>query len=96
MSLGEFSNSTQVAAKNFVPPQLTGQRLAKFFGESKARWVLEDFHKIKGQEKARVSQLMKIFMDMSSSYPELKLIAIGAVGTARHVIEYDKEMNNRV
>lgn len=35
-------------------------------------------------------------MDMSLEYPEVKLIAIGALGTARQVVEYDKEMNNRV
>lgn len=39
---------------------------------------------------------MKIFMDTSYEYPELKIIALGAVNTARQVIEYDKEMNNRV
>ena len=33
---------------------------------------------------------------MAIDYPELKLVAIGAVGTARQVVEYDNEMNNRV
>ena len=96
LSLGEINRQTQITSKSFIPPQLTPQRLAKFFGESKSCWILEDFHKIKGQEKTRTSQLMKVFMDMSVDYPDLKLIALGAVGTARHVIEYDREMNNRV
>jgi len=39
---------------------------------------------------------MKVFMDMSLDYDEVKIIAIGALGTARQVIEYDQEMNNRV
>jgi energy-coupling factor transporter ATP-binding protein EcfA2 len=96
ISLGEVTNQSQTTSKNFVPPQLTPQRLAKFFGESNSCWILEDFHKIKGQEKVRTSQLMKVFMDMSVDYEDLKLIALGAVGTARQVIEYDREMNNRV
>ena len=39
---------------------------------------------------------MKVFMDMSDYYPDLKIIAIGAVDTPRQVIEYDQEMRNRV
>ncbi|RMZ58458.1 hypothetical protein D1632_12625 [Chryseobacterium nematophagum] len=39
---------------------------------------------------------MKVFMDMSLEYDDVKIIAIGALGTARQVVEYDKEMNNRV
>ncbi|SIR32390.1 hypothetical protein SAMN05421545_3129 [Pontibacter lucknowensis] len=96
LSLGEITNQKHTSTKQFIPPQLTARRLATLFGEAKFCWVLEDFHKIKGADKTRTSQLMKVFMDMSLDYPELKLIAIGAVGTARQVIEYDKEMNNRV
>ena len=92
----EIKNSKQISSKDFVPPQLTPQRLARFFGESNSCWILEDFHKIKGVEKTKTSQLMKVFMDMSLDYSELKLIAIGAVGTARQVVEYDNEMNNRI
>ena len=92
----EFSRSKTITQKEFVPPQLTPQRLARFFGESNSCWVLEDFHKIKGEEKVKASQIMKVFMDMSLDFPELKLVAIGAVGTARQVVEYDIEMNNRV
>ncbi len=39
---------------------------------------------------------MKVFMDMAIDYPDLKIVAIGAVGTARSVVQYDQEMNNRV
>ena len=96
LKLVELDKSKTITQKEFVPPQLTPQRLARFFGESKSCWVLEDFHKIKGEEKTRASQIMKVFMDMSLEYSDLKLIAIGAVGTARQVVEYDNEMNNRV
>ncbi len=96
LKLIEFDRSKTITQKEFVPPQLTPQRLAHFFGESNSCWVLEDFHKINGEEKTRASQIMKIFMDMSLDYPDLKVIAIGAVGTARQVVDYDNEMNNRV
>jgi len=39
---------------------------------------------------------MKVFMDMAVDYPSVKAIAIGAVGTAREVVEYDQEMSERV
>lgn len=58
--------------------------------------MLEDFHKIDASEKVQLSQLMKVFMDMSDDYPELKIVALGAVNTARQVVEYDDEMRNRV
>lgn len=95
-SFMDFSTQTAINQKQLLPPQLTAQRLAKFFGEAKCCWILEDFHKIVGVEKSRVSQIMKVFMDMSRQYPALKIIAIGAVGTAREVIQFDHEMNNRV
>jgi len=79
-----------------LPPQLTAQALGKFLGGIKACWVLEDFHKIDESEKQRLSQLMKVFMDLSDEYPELKIVAIGAVDTARQVVEYDNELRYRV
>lgn len=83
-------------ASRILPPQLTPQALGKFLGSVKACWVLEDFHKIDNSEKAQLSQLMKVFMDMSDDYPDLKIVALGAVDTARQVVEYDDEMRNRV
>lgn len=79
-----------------LPPQLTPQALGRFLGAQKACWVLEDFHKIDEDEKARLSQLMKVFMDLADEYPDLKIIALGAVDTARQVVDYDNEMRNRV
>ena len=79
-----------------LPPQLTPQALGRFLGAQQACWVLEDFHKIDDSEKAQLSQLMKVFMDLSDEYPDLKIIALGAVDTARQVVDYDHEMRNRV
>lgn len=94
--LFEKGKETESSKTSLIPPQLTPRKLAKFYGEAKACWVLEDFHKIKEDEKSKTSQLMKVFMDMSLEYDDVKIIAIGALGTARQVVEYDKEMNNRV
>lgn len=79
-----------------LPPQLTPQALGRFLGAQRACWVLEDFHKIDESEKQQLSQLMKVFMDLSDEYPDLKIIALGAVDTARQVVDYDPEMRNRV
>jgi hypothetical protein len=98
----QASISTQLDVKTtqkenrILPPQLTPQALGKFLGAHKACWVLEDFHKIHESEKSGLSQLMKVFMDLSDEYDELKIIAIGAVDTAREVVKYDPEMRNRV
>jgi len=93
---GELSKQSTVKKLRTLPLQLTAQNLAQFTGQAKCCWVLEDFHKIDSSERRRLSQLMKVFMDMSDEYPTLKIIAIGAVDTARLVVEYDAEMRNRV
>jgi GTPase SAR1 family protein len=92
------SSSDDAAQKQarILPPQLTPQALGKFIGAAKACWVLEDFHKIEESEKQKLSQLMKVFMDLSDEYPDVKIIAVGAVDTARQVVEYDLEMRHRV
>ena len=82
--------------KRVIAPQLTAQTLARFLGEAGCCWVLEDFHKIAARHKKRLAQMLKLFLDMSYDYPHLKIIALGAVDTAREVIEYDNEMRTRV
>lgn len=84
------------SVKRYIPPQLTPQTLAKLLGSANLCWVLEDFHKLPTDEKKKLAQSMKVFMDMADSYPELKIVAIGAVDTARQVIDYDQELTNRV
>lgn len=39
---------------------------------------------------------MKVFMDTAADFRDVKVVAIGAVDSARQVIEYDPEMRNRV
>ncbi|MFH0820999.1 MAG: hypothetical protein V1908_04455, partial [Candidatus Peregrinibacteria bacterium] len=82
--------------KRFLPPTLTPQTLARLMGAANLCWVLEDFHKITNEEKSKLAQAMKIFMDEADNHKYLKIVAIGAVDTARQVIEYDAEMRHRV
>ena len=93
-STSSFEENTKLT--RILPPQLTPQALARFMGEAKTCWVLEDFHKISHDERTKLSQVMKVFMDMADEYRSLKVIAIGAVDTARQVVEYDPEMKNRI
>ncbi len=79
-----------------LPPDLTPSLLAKLMGTKRLCWMIEDFHKVEGAEKTKLSQFMKIFMDFGMDFPDLKIIALGAVETARQVVEYDQEMRNRI
>jgi len=92
----EISEGNKETLKKVVSMQLTPPTLAKFIGESGCCWIIEDFHKVISKDKDRLSQIMKVFMDMADEYPKLKMITIGAVNSAREVIQYDKEMKNRV
>lgn len=95
LNASETTESTS-KAQRMLPPQLSPQALGKLLGAAKCCWILEDFHKIDDSEKTQLSQLMKVFMDLSDEYDDLKIVALGAVGTARQVVEYDNEMRNRV
>lgn len=82
--------------QRILPVQLTPQRLADFLGISEVVWIIEDFHKVNMHERQKLSQILKIFVDASNKYRSVKIIAIGAVGTAREVVNYDVELTNRV
>jgi len=79
-----------------IPPQLTPQKLAKFLGEISCVWIIEDFHKVVAGEKKRIADVIKIFIDAANDYDKVKIICIGAVGTARELIELDNNLNNRI
>lgn len=90
------SRETTVSLARIVPPQLTPQRLAEFCGAAGCCLVLEDFHKVPVAEKTKVAQTMKVFMDTAAEYAAVRIVAIGAVDSAREVIQYDPDMRNRV
>jgi GTPase SAR1 family protein len=92
----ESSEQSQEKEVPAVPFMATPEALADELGKRRCCWVLEDFHKVVPEEKQKLAQCMKMFKDFADEYPELKIVAIGAVDTAREVIEYDSEMTNRV
>lgn len=103
----EYSSlSTEISKQNttsysevstrIVPPQLTPQKLAQFLGEVNAIWVIEDFHKIKAEEKTRLADILKIFIDAANDFPKIKIICIGAVGSARELVTFDSNLYPRI
>lgn len=99
ISLGinkETNNSKGESYNRVVPTQLTPQKLARFLGVAGRILVIEDFHKVCIQEKQRIADVIKIFIDMANDYENVKIICIGAVGTARELIELDDNLNSRI
>jgi hypothetical protein len=92
----QVGSSAGSTTKRAVPLQLTTQRLAELMGTEHLCWVIEDFHKVPTEEKVPLAQAFKIFSDMGSQHEGLRIVAIGATDTAREVVEYDREMANRV
>lgn len=93
---GSSTTSDREIIKRVVEIQKNPHQLAKDFGELNNLWVIEDFHKLNTDSKKSLSQIMKVFMDVSHKYKNSKIIAVGAVDTARQVVIYDAEMDNRV
>lgn len=91
-----FENDQGERQIRILPPQLTPQNLGRLLGESGYCWVIEDFHKILGEEKEKLAQMMKVFVNLSIGYNDLKIVALGAVNTAREVVKSDREMRNRI
>lgn len=79
-----------------IPPQLTPQKLAQFLGEIHAVWLIEDFHKVEKKEKERIADVLKIFIDAANDFSDVKIVCIGAVGTARELIELDSNLYPRI
>ena len=79
-SMGEVSSSQTMTAgfARLVNPQVTPQRLAEALGTERKILVIEDFHKLPEEEKKRLADLLKVFIDQANKYPELKVVCIGA------------------
>jgi len=93
---GNIENSVGEVKKRILPPQLTIQRLCDFIGIAGAIWVIEDFHKVSCEEKSKISQMMKLFMDKAKDYEKSKIVVLGAADYGYEVVQYDTELNNRV
>ncbi|WPO82248.1 EutP/PduV family microcompartment system protein [Chryseobacterium sp. JJR-5R] len=92
----ESKSETKISHKRAVELPITPQNLAKYIGAKNLCWVIEDFHKIEESHKKQMAQIMKVFMDSSTDYNKLKIVALGAVNSAREVVQYDPEMRNRI
>ena len=87
----ERSKSSAQDFSRMAPVQLNLRRLALDLNNNNCCWIIEDFHKVAIEEKQQLADAMKLFTDLQA-----KVIAIGAVGTAREVVEQNPEMQNRV
>ena len=91
------SSQTQVVEfARLVNPQVTSQRLADVLGTENKVLVIEDFHKLLDEEKKKLADMLKVFIDLANKYPSLKVICIGAVDTAREIIKLDNNLKQRV
>lgn len=79
-----------------LPPQLTPQKLAEYLGEMDAVWVIEDFHKVNESEKIRIADILKIFIDVANDYNNVRVVCIGAVGSAKELMDLDSNLFPRV
>lgn len=91
-----IEEKTEFRQNRVVPIQLTTQKLAKFLGEVKAVWIIEDFHTISDEEKKKIADVIKVFADGANDYNDVKVVCLGAVGSARELIDLNSNLNNRV
>jgi energy-coupling factor transporter ATP-binding protein EcfA2 len=93
---GGSSEADESTERRLGSPAETPQALARSLGRANVCWVLEDFHKMASSEKTRLAQSMKVFCNMADEFPKLRIVAIGAVDSARQVVKYEREMMNRI
>lgn len=94
----EISEERGAVDKRALPLLLTPQRLAEFMGAANCVWIIEDFHKVAPDEKKKIADILKIFIDTANEFRDsnLKIVCIGAVGTARELIELDTNLSTRI
>lgn len=93
---GSYSEEKGTKHSRILPIQLTAQRLAEFMGAAGCLWIIEDFHKVAESEKKKIADVLKVFMDASFHSPLVKIVCIGAVGTARELVELESNLSSRV
>lgn len=92
----ELKSEQSHKQERILPAQITPQRLAELLGKTDVIWIIEDFHKVNSFERNKLSQIIKIFVDLSNKYKRIKIITIGASGSARDIVNYNPELNNRI
>ncbi len=93
---GESIHEDCSTFSRLLPPQLTPQKLAQFLGEGEIVWLIEDFHKVSPEEKVRIADVIKIFVDNANDYSISKIICIGACQSAHDLIRLDPNLRTRV
>lgn len=82
-----------------LPPRLTSQKLAEIFRETGQIWMIEDFHKLRDEEKQKLADVMKVFIDEANE-PSVnqisKIVCIGAVNSPRELITLDPNLSSRI
>lgn len=82
-----------------LPPRLTPQRLSELFRNIGLVWMIEDFHKLSKDEKQKLADVIKIFVDESNDICSgiiSKIICIGAVCSPRELLSLDTNLSTRV
>lgn len=92
----EYSEESDTKMVRLLPPQLTPQKLAQFFGEGDLVWIIEDFHKVADNEKKRIADLLKIFVDNANDYQVSKVVCIGACENATDLVKLEPDLKTRV
>ena len=82
--------------ERIVPPQLTKKKLAMFLGEAKCYWIIEDLHKLNEDNKRKVADTLKEFIDVAIEHPNVKVICLGALNSSKNLIELDPNLTDRV
>lgn len=92
----QLSEASSTTYAPILPAQLTPQKLAKFCGELQTIWIIEDFHKVEAEQKKRIADMLKVFVDMANQYQITKVICIGACESATELIQFDPNLKNRI
>lgn len=100
----EINSATEESVEQkltrLLPTRLTPQKLAEIFRKTGKIWMIEDFHKLCNDEKQKLADVMKIFVDEANDTKDniqpSKIICIGAVNTPRELITLDPNLSSRV
>lgn len=99
----EISQMNEISSEQrmvrLLPPRLTPQRLSGLFRNIGLVWMIEDFHKLAKDEKQKLADVIKIFVDESNeicSGKISKIICIGAVCSPRELLSLDTNLSTRV
>jgi Cdc6-like AAA superfamily ATPase len=93
---GESLIESGQESQRVLPVQLSFNKLAEFLNAANCIWVIDDFHKVDSTQKGRLAEVMKAFADYSNDYKNVKIIAIGAVNSAREVVNYGNDLKPRL